>query len=220
MRVVLCLFMVLLLTGCATVEERFSSPATSFTLEEAQGMAEEFIRQSATYRFDGDRLLFSDARGTHNSYILFYTFTSSHAGYGDRTGQDLSLTSVQHEVKITVTREGVQEAFIDDDYDMLAGSLTRDNVVVCPQDAFECEDGSFVKRDPNNGCEFRPCPEDVGYEAIKYYCRDNQRTVEGCAELYEPVCGFGSFGSEEFSNSCFACQDVRVEYWTEDVCSS
>lgn len=30
--------------------------------------------------------------------------------------------------------------------------------IVCPADVRECPDGSFVARDPDNGCAFRPCP--------------------------------------------------------------
>lgn len=30
--------------------------------------------------------------------------------------------------------------------------------IVCPADVQQCPDGSFVARDPDNGCVFRPCP--------------------------------------------------------------
>lgn len=30
--------------------------------------------------------------------------------------------------------------------------------VVCPADVRPCPDGSFVSRDPDNGCVFRRCP--------------------------------------------------------------
>jgi hypothetical protein len=30
--------------------------------------------------------------------------------------------------------------------------------VFCTADVMQCPDGSFVARDPSNGCEFRPCP--------------------------------------------------------------
>ena len=30
--------------------------------------------------------------------------------------------------------------------------------IVCPADVRECPDGSFVARDPDNGCVFRACP--------------------------------------------------------------
>lgn len=29
----------------------------------------------------------------------------------------------------------------------------------CPADVQECKDGSFVARDPENQCKFKPCPE-------------------------------------------------------------
>ena len=31
--------------------------------------------------------------------------------------------------------------------------------VFCPQDVRQCPDGSWVGRDPNNHCRFRPCPD-------------------------------------------------------------
>lgn len=31
---------------------------------------------------------------------------------------------------------------------------------VCPADVQECKDGSFVARDPQNHCKFKPCPEE------------------------------------------------------------
>ena len=30
--------------------------------------------------------------------------------------------------------------------------------IVCPADVRQCRDGSFVARDPDNGCVFRRCP--------------------------------------------------------------
>ena len=29
---------------------------------------------------------------------------------------------------------------------------------LCPADVQECADGSFVARDPENNCQFKPCP--------------------------------------------------------------
>ena len=39
---------------------------------------------------------------------------------------------------------------------VLAPLALADN---CPLDVFECDDGSFVARDPNQGCDFAPFPE-------------------------------------------------------------
>lgn len=35
---------------------------------------------------------------------------------------------------------------------------TREQVF-CPQDVRQCPDGSWVGRDPDNNCRFRPCPD-------------------------------------------------------------
>lgn len=37
---------------------------------------------------------------------------------------------------------------------------------VCTMEAMECDDGSFVGRDPYNGCDFSPCPEDSDVESF------------------------------------------------------
>ncbi len=34
------------------------------------------------------------------------------------------------------------------------------NDVVCALDAKLCPDGTYVARDPNNNCEFKPCPSE------------------------------------------------------------
>jgi len=33
-----------------------------------------------------------------------------------------------------------------------------DDRIVCPADVKQCADGSFVSRNPDNGCAFSPCP--------------------------------------------------------------
>jgi hypothetical protein len=36
--------------------------------------------------------------------------------------------------------------------------ITGPNTVFCTADVFECPDGSYVSRDPENNCAFPPCP--------------------------------------------------------------
>lgn len=36
------------------------------------------------------------------------------------------------------------------------------NGVLCTQDVFECPEGSFVSRNPDNGCQFYDCPASGG----------------------------------------------------------
>jgi len=61
----------------------------------------------------------------------------------------------------------------------------------------------------------------------KNLCHQESREGGYCIEVYQPVCGW--FDSEKiqcvkypcaqtFSNSCFACHDDKVQYWTEGEC--
>jgi hypothetical protein len=36
----------------------------------------------------------------------------------------------------------------------------EDDMIMCPMDAKECDDGSYVSREPKNNCEFAPCPSE------------------------------------------------------------
>ncbi len=62
----------------------------------------------------------------------------------------------------------------------------------------------------------------------KVLCTEESRLGEYCIELYKPVCGW--FNAEKvqcikypcaitFGNSCFACKDLNVRYWTEGACT-
>jgi len=53
----------------------------------------------------------------------------------------------------------------------------------------------------------------------KTYCSEEQRGLGVyCIQIYEPVCGFGDFGSKTFSNSCIACLNESVLYYVEGEC--
>ena len=49
------------------------------------------------------------------------------------------------------------------------------------------------------------------------YC-PKEPSGEYCIQVYDPVCGFGDFGHETFSNSCFACLNSSVEYHIPGEC--
>ncbi len=102
------------------------------------------------------------------------------------------------------------------------GLLNQDIPHACTADAKLCPDGSSVGRDPDNNCSFYPCPED---DIV--YCQPDERNVGACIEIYQPVCGY--FDPEEivcvtapcavtFSNSCFACDDPTILYYTQGEC--
>jgi hypothetical protein len=59
------------------------------------------------------------------------------------------------------------------------------------------------------------------------YCTQQDREFGFCTEIYQPVCGWFNPGmircvgypcAQTYSNSCFACIDNKVQYWTEGAC--
>ena len=50
----------------------------------------------------------------------------------------------------------------------------------------------------------------------KVYCKEEQKNVEVCIEIYQPVCAYPL--NETFSNSCFACMGEQVEYYIQGEC--
>jgi hypothetical protein len=56
------------------------------------------------------------------------------------------------------------------------------------------------------------------FELEKNFCLPEQREAEVCTTEWEPVCGFREDNSSElYSNSCFACMDPEIIYWTEAI---
>jgi len=95
----------------------------------------------------------------------------------------------------------------------------------CPQETKTCPGGTNVGRIPPD-CDFEECPI-TKVELEKHYCTESQKKADVCIQLYQPVCGW--FDPEKmqcvkypcaqtFSNSCFACVDEKVLYWTEGEC--
>lgn len=90
---------------------------------EAQKAAEEFLRSSATYAYDGLdmtlRLTGMVRLDTDQAWRYSYMFDSGHKGYGDRTGQDLPSAVTSHEAGITVVQGTVSDAVLDNQWDMV-----------------------------------------------------------------------------------------------------
>lgn len=58
----------------------------------------------------------------------------------------------------------------------------------------------------------------------KNYCTEKSRSVDVCAEYYEPVCGYmaesclNPYCKKDFSNFCFACMNEEILFYIERVC--
>ena len=100
---------------------------TSFTPEELEAIdiAQGFITTTPTFAFDGIK----DSVGSipplqvsktdPPQYVLQFSFDSSHAGYGDRTGQVLAQVITPHVIEITVSDKKVISAVVDKSWDEL-----------------------------------------------------------------------------------------------------
>jgi hypothetical protein len=93
----------------------------------AQKVAEDFIRNSSTFRFDGieGSLDLSSSEPGFTSSFMSWSFTfkfeTSHPGYGDRTGQILDEVITAHyaAVLVDLEKQTVAMATCDDSWDML-----------------------------------------------------------------------------------------------------
>lgn len=93
----------------------------------ARNMAEEFVRNSPTFAFDGIpatlTLLETLYPDIENAWTFVFQFESAHVGYGDRTGQMLAEVITPHEAHITVVGGEVTSALMDEQWNMLSQTM-------------------------------------------------------------------------------------------------
>jgi len=95
--------------------------------EESRLIAEEYVKNSPTFRFDGipetlelvETVLFDILVSYPYWWEFAFSFQSRHAGYGNRTGQLLAQVITTHTARITVQEGEVVRAIMDDKWDMM-----------------------------------------------------------------------------------------------------
>jgi hypothetical protein len=120
----------LLIIGCSR------SPSDSE--QESLRIAEDFVKQEATFQFDGiaDTLKITGATAAGNIWIINLQFDSRQAGYGDRSGQMLAEVITPHSCEITVKDGKVTTAVMDGQWDMV-NQRTNVEIKLAPIDAVE-----------------------------------------------------------------------------------
>jgi hypothetical protein len=133
--IILTIITTLIIAGCTdtangetptptepTQSEPTQTVTVGFTQQESQQIALEFLKSSATYKFDGieDTLTLADTLVLRcpSCWTFVYKFDSRHAGYGDRTGEVLAQVITPHEAAITVIQGEVTDAILDGKWDM------------------------------------------------------------------------------------------------------
>lgn len=93
--------------------------------EDMQVIAEELVRISDTFLFDGIeeslKLVSVQAGPQPDSWTFTFEFQSRHAGYGDRTDEVLAQVITPHRVVINVEKDEITSAVMDGQWDILAG---------------------------------------------------------------------------------------------------
>lgn len=146
---VLAAVLVFLFTGCQssppgppqTPSDQIS-PTWPIDEEGSRKVAENFIRNSPTFSFDGieeslslerteDIVIKSEGDGSEKPYQFkgwefTFRFESRHAGYGDRSGQQLLQVITPHKAVILVEQGRVKSAFMDGVWDMVNQRMLGD----------------------------------------------------------------------------------------------
>ena len=86
------------------------------------------LENSPTYLFDGSDLVLEESRrldvaDCEGCYEFEYSFVSSNAGYGDRTGETLVELATPHTIVVAVENDEVTKAITDEKFDEMAGVL-------------------------------------------------------------------------------------------------
>ena len=105
------------------VGTRVHCPFRQMSQEGSLEIAQEFLRNSPTFVFDGigDTLRLVDTLRPRCPccWVFIFEFDSRHAGYGDRTGQMLAEVITPHQVSIAVEQLEITSAVMDNKWDML-----------------------------------------------------------------------------------------------------
>lgn len=84
--------------------------------------ADTFVRQEATFAYDGIAESFKSVGSEGNTYT--FTFECLHSGYGDRTGQMVLQAITPHTAVVTTLGgDTIVSAVLDGKWDMLAQKL-------------------------------------------------------------------------------------------------
>lgn len=89
--------------------------------ERSKQIAQEAAEKAPTYKFDGFNLKFesSETLSCPNCWEFTFSFSSRHAGYGDRTGQILAQVITPHQIRVNVEDEEVVAVVTDRTFDEL-----------------------------------------------------------------------------------------------------
>ena len=140
-------------------------------LDESQvkALAESWIKESPTYTYDGSGLELVDYVQQESypvRHVLTWNFTSSHAGYGDRSDQVTATVITKHTIKVTIIDNSVDSAIIDGVWDEMGQFMIGSELTFSYQPKM-CEKTPWQIWEENSGRVYIRAPTDE--EIIKHY---------------------------------------------------
>ena len=107
-----------------------------------------------------------------------------------------------------------------DNYENPNKNYLGNSVEECSRIRFMCVEGYKHFEDGYGcGCEKLEGSTDNENTGEKNFCSPESRKAGACITLYDPVCGWkGNNRLGAYSNSCVACMNANVEYWTAGEC--
>jgi len=118
--------------GCASSEADQSGGFTAVSQEESQEIAQEYLLNDSTFKFDGMeetlRLVDVDTLRCPYCWAFVFEFESRHSGYGDRTGLVILQVITPHTARIVVQEGEAVSAVMDVKWDMMEQKLIDANI--------------------------------------------------------------------------------------------
>jgi hypothetical protein len=173
--------------GLIKIREKLQE-TSAFTqaLDESQvkKLAEDWITGAPTYAYDGSGLAFVSSLQEETSpvrHVLNYTFTSSHAGYGNRSGTMTAQVITPHTIRVTVVDGNVDSAVIDAKWDEVGQFVPGSRIPLAYRPKM-CEQTPWQSWEKNSGRVYIRAPTDE--EIIKsYYTAVDSTNVTGVKKV-------------------------------------
>jgi hypothetical protein len=210
------------------IDEQFNALQRSMmemTDDEAEQLARDWIKQVPTYAYDGQDLELVDhtVRESYlRQHVLTYNFTSTHGGYGNRTGEMVNQVLTPHQIVVEVAHHDIQSAIIDDTWDarrqapINGGNGGTTELYYQPM---QCESAPWQDWYADNKAQFAQEPSDTDLIQAYYGERDVElETVsayqhEGAVCQACNTCPTGSYYVADVSDGV---DTMTAEGWTEE----
>lgn len=137
---------------------------------EAEAIAEDWIKNAPTYKYDGADLKLVNhvtMESFPEQHSLTYTFISDHAGYGDRSDQMTAEVITDHTINIKMFQGLVATAVIDGTWDEMNQQTIQDNRIILQQRNILCNETPWEKWYAKGNIQF--FKEPTGSELIIAY---------------------------------------------------